>query len=487
MGDTIAQTRFENVSKLSNDSLLARGNTLQSDKDRLKLNEFMELCTTLQKKVLDLEKTKTTQANKIASLKRRVKKLKKKRSSRTHKLKRLYKVDKDITMVNVQDDADKEIYDVGTVIGDEVFAEQEVVAKDVNVTVDEVTLAQALTALKSVKPKVKGDVIEEPNVPTNDASASTKVSAATTTATIRTPRKGIVITELGTPTITRSSQQPSQAEVQDKGKGKMIEPEPVKKMSKKDQLRSDEEETKRLKAEFDEEERLAREKDKANQRRKHFATKSTEEKRNKPPTQAQQRKIICTYLKNMEGKKLKDLKNKSFNSIQKMFDRAFKRVNTFVNFRTDLVEDDEEVAIDVVPLATKPPTIVDFFSQLLKSVDREDLVELYKLVKAKYGSTRPVEDIDLLLWGDLKTMFEPHVEDEIWKLQQRVNVAQLYMDQDSAHMVAASKVPMLKPGEFELWRMRIEQYIQMIDYALWEVIENGATLPKTTVVEGVKK
>ncbi|GJS72795.1 hypothetical protein Tco_0705636 [Tanacetum coccineum] len=61
------------------------------------------------------------------------------------------------------------------------------------------------------------------------------------------------------------------------------------------------------------------------------------------------------------------------------------------------------------------------------------------------------------------------------------------MDQDSAHMVAASKVPMLKPGEFELWRMGIKQYIQMIDYALWEVIENGATLPKIAVVEGVEK
>ncbi|GJW89463.1 ribonuclease H-like domain-containing protein [Tanacetum coccineum] len=61
------------------------------------------------------------------------------------------------------------------------------------------------------------------------------------------------------------------------------------------------------------------------------------------------------------------------------------------------------------------------------------------------------------------------------------------MDQDSAHMVAASKVPMLKPGEFELWRMRIKQYIQMIDYAIWEVIENGATLLKTAVVEGVEK
>ncbi|GKB90283.1 hypothetical protein Tco_0962555, partial [Tanacetum coccineum] len=61
------------------------------------------------------------------------------------------------------------------------------------------------------------------------------------------------------------------------------------------------------------------------------------------------------------------------------------------------------------------------------------------------------------------------------------------MDQDSVHMVVASKVPMLKPGEYELWRMRMEQYIQMVDYALWEVIENGNTTPKTTLVEGVEK
>ncbi|GKE76905.1 hypothetical protein Tco_1543025, partial [Tanacetum coccineum] len=44
---------------------------------------------------------------------------------------------------------------------------------------------------------------------------------------------------------------------------------------------------------------------------------------------------------------------------------------------------------------------------------------------------------------------------------------------------------MLKPGENDIWRMMIEQYIQMIDYALWEVIKNGATLPKTKIVEGV--
>nr|GEU91315.1 hypothetical protein [Tanacetum cinerariifolium] len=73
-------------------------------------------------------------------------------------------------------------------------------------------------------------------------------------------------------------------------------------------------------------------------RKKFFAAKRVEEKRNKPPTQAQQRKIMCTYLKNIEANKLTDLKNKSFDSIQKMFDRALKRVNTFVDNRTELVE-----------------------------------------------------------------------------------------------------------------------------------------------------
>ncbi|GJR68613.1 hypothetical protein Tco_0014678 [Tanacetum coccineum] len=55
------------------------------------------------------------------------------------------------------------------------------------------------------------------------------------------------------------------------------------------------------------------------------------------------------------------------------------------------------------------------------------------------------------------------------------------MDQDFKHIVAASKVPMLKPGEYEIWRMRLKQFIQMIDLYIWEVIENGyAKHSKTT-------
>nr|GEU43173.1 hypothetical protein [Tanacetum cinerariifolium] len=52
-------------------------------------------------------------------------------------------------------------------------------------------------------------------------------------------------------------------------------------------------------------------------------------------------------------------------------------------------------------------------------------------------------------------------------------------------MMVASNVPMIKLGEYEIWRNRIEQYIQMIDYAQWDVIENGATLPKTEIMKGV--
>nr|GFB77478.1 hypothetical protein [Tanacetum cinerariifolium] len=79
-------------------------------------------------------------------------------------------------------------------------------------------------------------------------------------------------------------------------------------------------------------------------RRKHFVDKRAEEKRNKPPTQAQQRKIMCTYLKNMKGYKLKDLKLKEFDSIQEMFNKTFKRVNTFKDFRIELVEGKEKRA-----------------------------------------------------------------------------------------------------------------------------------------------
>nr|GEV74679.1 hypothetical protein [Tanacetum cinerariifolium] len=73
-------------------------------------------------------------------------------------------------------------------------------------------------------------------------------------------------------------------------------------------------------------------------RRKLVAAKRAEEKRNKPPTKAQQRRIITTYLKNIDGWKPKALRNKSFAKIKELFDKASARINNFVDFRTELVK-----------------------------------------------------------------------------------------------------------------------------------------------------
>ncbi|GJV14661.1 hypothetical protein Tco_1359984 [Tanacetum coccineum] len=222
MGDTSARTRFERVSKQSNDPLLTRGNTFRSGEDSLKLEELIALCTTLQLRVRDLETTKTTQGNEIASLRRRVKKLEKKDWKRTHKLKRVYKeriadIDaaKDIYLVNVHRDED--MFGVNDLDGDEVVVETEVTHevvvetkvafKDVSLSVDEVTLAQALAALKNAKPKADKVVIQEPEQGT---ITTTTVVTTVITASIRHKVKGLVIHEeeqATTPTV--SSQQPS--------------------------------------------------------------------------------------------------------------------------------------------------------------------------------------------------------------------------------------------------------------------------------------
>nr|GEU73804.1 hypothetical protein [Tanacetum cinerariifolium] len=54
-------------------------------------------------------------------------------------------------------------------------------------------------------------------------------------------------------------------------------------------------------------------------------------------------------------------------------------------------------------------------------------------------------------------------------------------------MVAAVKLLVLNPGEFKLWKIKIEQYFLMTDYALWEVIVNGDSPPPMTIVDGVKQ
>nr|GEU50508.1 retrovirus-related Pol polyprotein from transposon TNT 1-94 [Tanacetum cinerariifolium] len=177
--------------------------------------------TTAQTRVLDLKKTKTTQHNEIVSLKRRVKKLKKKNRSRTHRLKRLYKV---VLTARVESSSNEEN------LGEDASKQGRIDADE------EITLL----IIDDARVSAAGDIVSTASIPVSTASAVTT-------------EKGINIQELGKSTPTKSSQQSH-----DKGKGIMIEP--VKPMKRKDQIKLNEEAALKLQAAFDEEEILAREK-----------------------------------------------------------------------------------------------------------------------------------------------------------------------------------------------------------------------------------
>ncbi|GJQ89490.1 hypothetical protein Tco_0000629 [Tanacetum coccineum] len=156
---------------------------------------------------------------------------------------------------------------------------------------------------------------------------------------------------------------------------------------------------------------------------------------------------MSTYLKNMAGYKHNQLKSKSYDEIQKMFDKEMKRVNTFVDMNTELVKSsvirtegsykragdelesnkskkqkidehveakkddqeeaemkrhieivkDDEVAIDAIPLATKPLVIVEY------KINKDGRMGYFKLIRADGSSKRPDEDYERVLWGDLKS------------------------------------------------------------------------------------
>ncbi|GJU96099.1 hypothetical protein Tco_1320855 [Tanacetum coccineum] len=68
---------------------------------------------------------------------------------------------------------------------------------------------------------------------------------------------------------------------------------------------------------------------------------------------------------------------------------------------------DDDIAIDAIPLATKPPleSMGDWISKryssmirMLQDIDREDLQTLWKLVKTKHGDTRPEDEHERVLW-----------------------------------------------------------------------------------------
>ncbi|GJV88786.1 hypothetical protein Tco_1532724 [Tanacetum coccineum] len=548
--------------------------TSKSGEDRMQLYELMNLCTKLSDRVLALETTKITQVLEIASLKSRVKKLEKKASKRTHKFKRLYRgrsteyIDKDAEVSLVDETQgmsdDTEMFNTDALIGDEVFAKNDMTKKEHDVIPKEVSAVETLTTA-SIKIPVS-TAAPSTTVVSQPVITEVEITLAQTLAELKSEKSKVVIQELVQSTVTTVPSTILKAKgITFRDAGETITRTPTY-----DQIRLDEDLARRLDAEKQEAARLERENVKLqeqatlakikewdnvqammdadyelckrlqeqgeltieeksklfmelmNKRKRRFAKLRAKEKKRKPLTKGQRRNQMCTYLKNIGGFTHIQLKNKSYEEIQKAFDKTIGWINNFkpmdseevksskkkdegsrkksigkkrarnkqkqesskrqrikddketneheeaeeddeaeMKKHIEIVQDKEEIAIDAIPLATKPPMIVEYkivkegqkgfyhlirvdgsskryssMIKMLQNIDREDLETLWKLVKAKHGNTRPGDDYERVFWGDLKVMFEPDIKSEVWRSLQgsKVTVWKLF-DSCGVHFV----------------------------------------------------
>ncbi|GJU17044.1 putative ribonuclease H-like domain-containing protein [Tanacetum coccineum] len=327
------------------------------------------------KEVLDLENTKTSQAAEITKLKERVKKLERRNKSRTPGLKRLRKVGRSAQVFSSEDEglgAQEDAFKQGRKIAnldadaeevevEKVVSTAEVTTASATTTVDELTLAQNLIEVKAAKPK-----------------AVTTATITTTIAVTRLKARGVVVQEPKEEKLAKQREEDAN----------IVEWDNIQAMINADY---------ELAARLQEQELRA------------------EEQRRKPPTKAQRRNQMCTYLKNMTGFTHSQLKSKNYDEIQKLFDKSMtKSVEVEVDDEAEMkkhmdIVSDDEVAIDAIPLATKPPIIIDW------KIIKKEKMGYFQIIRADGSSKRPEEAYERVLWGNLKVMFEPDIESDVWR------------------------------------------------------------------------
>ncbi|GKE57006.1 hypothetical protein Tco_1496191 [Tanacetum coccineum] len=186
----------------------------------------------------------------------------------------------------------------------------------------------------------------------------------------------------------------------------MIEPKvPLK---KKDQVALDEEMARNLEAplqaELIEEERLARKKEEEANIALIESWENTQAMIKKDESSSKKAEIAQDSSVKRTGDKLESDKSKK----QKTDENEEVEVDNEDKLKKHMViVKDDDIAIDAIPLATKP--------WILQGIDREDLQTLWELVKTKHGDTRPEDEQERVLWGDLKVMFKPDIKSDVWR------------------------------------------------------------------------
>nr|GEW07591.1 hypothetical protein [Tanacetum cinerariifolium] len=265
---------------------------LPSGEDSYILNELMIFYTSLQEQVFDLQEAKDAQAKEIAALKK--------------KERMIEEIDQNAEIA-LDDKAqgrtnDDEIFGVDDLVGEEVVMEIKT-----DVTGDKITMAQALAALKSVKPKV-------------------------------------VLSQI--PTVSSSK---------DKGKAKMIETEvPLK---KKEQMRIDEEYARKLQAKEQKAARLSR------VQQDEEANKEMTKVNNFIAMDSEAQKSSAIEAQESSIKKIAEHLESDISKKQKVDENVEPAIDDSEELRKciEIVPDDgDEVLIEATLISSISPTIIDY-------------------------------------------------------------------------------------------------------------------------------
>ncbi|GKA23730.1 hypothetical protein Tco_0709763 [Tanacetum coccineum] len=244
---------------------------LPSGEDSMQLNDLMVLCTKLQKQVLDLEKAKSNQAIEIASLKKRVEKLERRRKFRTTRLQRLKKVGSARRIKSSNDSLERQdedlMFDTGVLDDDEMFVDVTTGEKDeYSIKIDDSTAGEAV-ATAGVDDSTAGKAVttagvEDSVVPTIPTTVEKTLAQTLMEIKVAKPKEKIIVFHDLEKQVSKPIVSVTQPAIKDKGKSIMQETESP--LIKKDQVALDEDLARNIQAQLDakiiEEERLEKQK-----------------------------------------------------------------------------------------------------------------------------------------------------------------------------------------------------------------------------------
>nr|GFA18000.1 hypothetical protein [Tanacetum cinerariifolium] len=371
------------------------------------LNQLLETCATLTKQVANLEQDKVAQAMEITKLKQRVRRLEKKRQFKTSGLKRLRK--------GRLEESQAKVYHLDLEHADKVLSMQETdkaEPADVEEVIEVVITAKLITEV---------------------VTSATTINAATTIITALVPkasapkrRRGVIIQD---PEEAATALVIMQSEVKSKDKGKGIlveEPKPLKRQA---QIEQDEAFARELEAELnaninwnDVVDQVKRKERQDNTVMRYQALKR------KPVTEAQARKNMMVYLKNMIGFKMEFYRGMTYTKIRPIFKKHYNSIQAFLEKGEKEIEEEgsKRKSESSEQKAAKKQRIDEETEELKTHLqivhndedDVEDLEMLWKLVQERFQSSKPKNFSDDFLLNTLKTMFKmPNVEANIWRNQ----------------------------------------------------------------------